>query len=330
MSRLARKLCTNVRAGTHAPGAALTLEHKSRFLIGTAVAALLLLTPASASLVLAQPLSEAGPLKVDESGLPALSADHRAADPMITGATAPASPRIALLGSLEFKTERTPYQAAWASLLGRMTRDTPLYAACRNGSANCSPGVLRWQRLIESVRSMPALQKLNLLNPAINSMAAYADDAVIYGVRDYWASPSEFLKGRADCEDYAIVKYFSLLQLGFAPRQLRIVIVKDRNRGVLHAVLTVELGSKIYVLDSLRSEPVEQQFTLKYEPISSVNTDGRWAHVVTPQIRSRFLAELNKSAPENRAEAEPKPAKVQKPVVDSSLYAPHVIDPTTG
>lgn len=287
---------------------------------------MLLATPS-----LAQPLSEAPLLDVDKSGdrLPALPLDHLAADPMITGAT-PTSPRIALLGSLEFKTERTPYQAAWSSLLSRMTKETPLYAACRNGSASCSPALLRWQKLIESVRSMPALQKLNRLNPAINSMAVYADDAVIYGAPDYWASPGEFLKGRADCEDYAIVKYFSLLQLGFAPRQLRIVIVKDRNRGVLHAVLTVELGSKIYVLDSLRGQPIEQQFALKYEPISSVNTDGRWAHVVTPQIRSRFLAELNRPAPENRAVAEPKPAKVQKPVVDSSLYSPHVIYPAIG
>ena len=149
---------------------------------------------------------------------------------MITGAT-PTGPRIALLGSLEFKTESTPYQAAWSSLLGRMAKETPLYAACRAGSSSCAPGLQRWQRLIESVRGLSPLQKLNRLNPAINEMASYADDRVIYGMRDYWASPGEFVKGRADCEDYAIVKYFSLVQLGFASRQLRIVIVKDRNRG---------------------------------------------------------------------------------------------------
>jgi len=246
-----------------------------------------------------------------------------AADPLITGAT-PKAPRIALLGSLEFKTERTPYQAAWSSLLSRIAKETPLYAACRNASASCAPGLQRWQRLIESVRSLSALQKLNRLNPAINEMASYADDQVIYGTRDYWASPGEFLKGRADCEDYAIVKYFSLVQLGFTAEQLRIVIVKDRNRGVLHAVLTVELGSKVYVLDSLRSQPVEQQFVLKYEPISSVNTDGRWAHVVTPQIRSRFLAELKAAESNDRADAAP------KPVVDSSLYSPLVRYPAVG
>ena len=291
-----------------------------------AIAALVLLTTIGASPVLSRSLI------IDEGAgrLPALSLDTIPADPMITGATA-ASPSIALLGSLEFKIERAPYQAAWSSLLSRMTKEIPTYAVCRNGSASCLPGLRRWQKLIQSVQSLPPLQQLNRLNPAINGMASYADDSVIYGARDYWASPGEFLNGRADCEDYAVVKYFTLLQLGFAPKQLRIVIVKDRNRGVLHAVLTVELGSKIYVLDSLRSEPVEQQFVLKYEPISSINTEGRWAHVVTPQIRSRFLAGLNGSpAPDNRAEAKPKPSKAQKPVVDSSLYSPHVVHPALG
>jgi predicted transglutaminase-like cysteine proteinase len=279
----------------------------------------------------AEALTASLPLAANESlDRPTLPWDEPiAADPIITGAT-PAIPRLALLGSLEFRIERTPYQAAWASLLGRMTKDAPLYAACRHGSASCSPGLQRWQRLLDSVRSVPALQQLNRLNPAINAMATYADDAAIYGKRDYWASPSEFTKGRADCEDYAVVKYFSLLQLGFATRQLRIVIVKDTNRGVLHAVLTVELGSKIYVLDSLRSQPIEQQFALKYEPVSSINADGRWAHVVTPQIRSRFRAEFDKSGAEKRAQAEPKPVKARNPVVDSSLYSPHVMYPAKG
>lgn len=211
MAMVPHSLARTLRAATRPPAVGAILQCRSRLLVGAASALSLLGAPS-----LAQPLSEAPKLEADESGdrLPALSLGTLAADPMITGAT-PASPRIELLGSLEFKTERTPYQAAWSILLSRMTKETPLYAACRKGSASCSPALERWQRLIESV--MPALQQLNRLNPTINGMAVYADDPVVYGVSDYWASPGEFLKGRADCEDYAIVKYFSLLQLGFAP-----------------------------------------------------------------------------------------------------------------
>jgi predicted transglutaminase-like cysteine proteinase len=294
-----------------------------------AVAAFFLFTQATSS--------RAAPLSHSTGNEPATATDlslaATQADPIITGTVPQVGPKIALLGSLEFRTERTPYQSAWSSLLSRMSKETALYAACRNGSSNCPPRMQRWQKLIQSVRSVSRLQQLKRLNPAINGMASYADDSAIYGTRDYWASPGEFLKGRADCEDYAVVKYFSLVQLGFAASQLRIVIVKDTKRRVLHAVLTVELDRKVYVLDSLQSQPVEEQFVLKYEPISSINTQGRWAHVVTPQIRSRFLAELNAApsaelngspALEDRAEAV-RPTKASKPVIDSRLDSPHFV-----
>ena len=84
-----------------------------------------------------------------------------------------------------------------------------------------------------------------------------------------------------------------MIELGFTPDQLRLAIVKDRRRGVLHAILAVRLDGKTYVMDSLQSQPVEQQTVLKYEPIYSLNTEERWAHIVTPKTKSRFLAELN-------------------------------------
>ena len=44
---------------------------------------------------------------------------------------------------------------------------------------------------------------------------------------DYWATPVESLrKGEADCEDYAIAKYFTLRQLGVADDKLRITYYK--------------------------------------------------------------------------------------------------------
>jgi hypothetical protein len=73
-------------------------------LVSAAVAAFMLLMPTGASLVLSRPVPNTLP-RVDEpsvSRLPALSLDTIPADPMITGATA-TSPRIALLGSVEFQ-----------------------------------------------------------------------------------------------------------------------------------------------------------------------------------------------------------------------------------
>ena len=252
------------------------------------------------------------------------------ADPMVTGAIAkPKKSKMGLLGSLEFKIERTPFQAAWTTLLTQVTRDWPFYMACQAADAGCSPGLLQWQKLIHSVQSLSPLQQLQRLNPAINAMAAYADDDVIYGVEDHWASPGEFFKGRADCEDYALVKLFTLIELGFTPDQLRLAIVKDRRRGVLHAILAVRLDGKTYVMDSLQSQPVEQQTVLKYEPIYSLNTEERWAHIVTPKTKSRFLAELNLPQPEGEQPAVKPRAEAAKSIVESTLYAPHGAAPSS-
>ena len=248
---------------------------------------------------------------------------------MVTGAIPSKAkrPKMGLLGSLEFKIERTPFQAIWAILLARVTDELPFYMSCKGEEKDCSAGLRKWQALLHSMENLPPKEQLEKLNPAINQMAEYADDDVIYGVEDYWATPAEFFKGRADCEDYALVKLFSLLELGFAPDQLRLAIVKDRRRQVLHAILAVRLEGKTYVMDSLENEPVEQQAVLKYEPVYSLNTKARWAHVVTSKTKSLFLAELNQAQPERDKPAVKPRAERQRTIVESTLYGPGFLTP---
>jgi len=69
--------------------------------------------------------------------------------------------------------------------------------------------------------------------------AKYITDKNNWGRKDYWATPAEFMKNFGDCEDYAIIKYLSLRQLGFKESELRVVAVKDLNLKVGHAVLIV-------------------------------------------------------------------------------------------
>ena len=53
-----------------------------------------------------------------------------------------------------------------------------------------------------------------------NRRIVFRDDSEVWGQVDHWASPLELLdKGRGDCEDYAIAKYFSLLALGMPVAQ---------------------------------------------------------------------------------------------------------------
>jgi predicted transglutaminase-like cysteine proteinase len=42
-------------------------------------------------------------------------------------------------------------------------------------------------------------------------------------VQDYWATPQEtYARGAGDCEDFAIAKYFALLDAGLPAKQLRL------------------------------------------------------------------------------------------------------------
>ena len=63
-------------------------------------------------------------------------------------------------------------------------------------------------------------------------------DLAHWGVEDYWATPAESLASNgADCEDYAIAKYFTLKELGVPIARLRLVYVKTRRSGSAHMVL---------------------------------------------------------------------------------------------
>ena len=82
-----------------------------------------------------------------------------------------------------------------------------------------------------------------------------------------------------DCEDYAITKYLSLRQLGFAADRLRLVVVQDVVRDLAHAVLAVYLDDEVYILDNLTEAVLPQEQVAQYVPYYSVNELTRWAHV---------------------------------------------------
>lgn len=197
--------------------------------------------------------------------------------------------KFGILGSVEFKTVNHRFQSQWEGLLSRIKDETDLYERCSVSALDCSPKLRQWRELIQSLKGQPVKVQLARLNKSINRMVAYADDDEIFGKRDYWATPREFFKGRGDCEDYAAVKFWSLLELGFSNDQLRLAVVRDTRRKIMHAVVTVETGGKSYVLDSLFNHPVEQKYVLKYVPIYSANLDSNWVHIVTRKIRVSYL-----------------------------------------
>ena len=226
--------------------------------------------------------------------------------PQVLPAPEPERFDFGIFGSVPLQTPTHRFRQSWESVLARIEQERALYSLCETASPHCPPKLTAWRRIVKSMHGLPPMEQLRRVNTAINGLVKYADDIKVFGKRDYWASPVEFVSGRGDCEDYAVLKFLTLLELGFDNEQLRVAVVKDRRRRVLHAVLTVSLDGKVYVLDSLYGAVVEHQYVLKYVPIFSTNLDRQWVHVVTNQIRARFITAVE----EGRAKA--KSARVAK------------------
>src|SRR5690554_4361761 len=99
---------------------------------------------------------------------------------------------------------------------------------------------------------------------------------------DYWATPLEALgRGRGDCEDFVIGKYFSLVHLGVPPEKLRLIYVRAQvdGRSVAHMVLGYydQPDSEPLILDNLvhRIEPASRRRDLT--PVFSFNAHAVFA-----------------------------------------------------
>lgn len=184
---------------------------------------------------------------------------------------------VRLFGTMEFKTSLKAVPQ-WTKVVLQANEQVRRMTQCRG--ADCSPAAKSWQALLNQARSLTPMEKLKTVNRYFNQWP-YRLDIERFGVNDHWATPQEFLTLSGDCEDYSIVKYFALKQLGFNGRDMRIVVVKDRIRNVDHAVLAVYLDHTAYILDNLSNLVLPHETYSHYLPQYSVNETSCWAHIGT-------------------------------------------------
>ena len=141
--------------------------------------------------------------------------------------------------------------------------------------------VQAWQRMIEEAADLPDEDKLEAVNTFFNRRTLFQDDIVVWQQQDYWASPLEFM-GRAsgDCEDYAIAKYVTLLNLGVSRDKLRLIYVKARSGGasLAHMVLGYypSPADEPMILDNLIGSIRMASQRSDLSPVFSFNADGLW------------------------------------------------------
>lgn len=142
-----------------------------------------------------------------------------------------------------------------------------------------------WQKLIDDSRTRSLQDNLRRTNEFFNRRIQFADDQKIWGQSDYWATPMETLgKGAGDCEDFAIAKYFSLLNMGVPNDQLRLVYVKARIGGPTSTVMQAHMVLAWYadpdaepvVLDNLITDIRSASRRTDLQPVFSFNSQGIW------------------------------------------------------
>jgi predicted transglutaminase-like cysteine proteinase len=147
--------------------------------------------------------------------------------------------------------------------------------------------VTRTQALVQemvAVETQEETEKLRAVNTFFNRQIQYREDKDAWAMVDYWASPMEMLaKGQGDCEDYAIAKFFSLINLGVTPAKMRMVYVRAQNAGTIQAHMVLayyaEPNAEPLILDNLLTDIRPASRRPDLAPVFSFNAEGLWQGV---------------------------------------------------
>ncbi len=184
-----------------------------------------------------------------------------------------------LFDTVEYRGPSLAVLPQWQRVLREIEQETPLYQSCDDARNPCEPRtLLAWRAMIRSQEGDKPMAQLRAVNQFVNHWQSRTDQDN-HEKGDYWASPLTFLKQSGDCEDYAIIKYVSLRQLGFETEQLRLVVVRDVLRDIAHAVLAVHVDEDVFILDNLFQAVLPQHMVSQYLPYYSVNEEARFSHL---------------------------------------------------
>jgi predicted transglutaminase-like cysteine proteinase len=167
-----------------------------------------------------------------------------------------------VFGSLAIKVAHTRFDPQWT----------------RAGLQGGLPARGPWVALIERTRTNDPADKLEAVNHWVNRIIRFRSDAAT-GRRDIWPTAAQTLRGAAgDCEDYAIAKLQLLAALGIAREDMYLIVVRDLVRRADHAVLGVNLGGRMLILDNETDRILPSAAVADYRPILTFGARGAWVH----------------------------------------------------
>jgi predicted transglutaminase-like cysteine proteinase len=149
----------------------------------------------------------------------------------------------------------------------------------KNYGKDVSERLTNWRTFVDNNQDKSESEKLKLTNDFFNDQLLWISDQKLWKAKDYWATPLETLiKSAGDCEDFTIIKYFTLISLGVSIDHLKLTYVKALKYNQAHMVLTYSKTKRSVplVLDNINKKilPASQRKDLK--PVYSFNGEGMW------------------------------------------------------
>jgi len=130
--------------------------------------------------------------------------------------------------------------------------------------------------LMERLAQTPEEKKIIAVNRFFNQLA-YQTDMKTWHRKDYWASRLEFLgMGQGDCDDFAVAKFLTLLQVGVSADKLFLTYVRAVGYPeAAHLVVTYYKvkGSVPYVLDNYNKKILPATQRADLIPVYSFTAD---------------------------------------------------------
>ncbi|HDZ3228894.1 TPA: transglutaminase-like cysteine peptidase, partial [Vibrio cholerae] len=171
-----------------------------------------------------------------------------------------------------------------------------------------------WRRKMAELAPASEQEQLKEVNAFFNQLN-FVNDIHLWGSKDYWATPLEFLGSNAgDCEDFTIAKYFSLLELGVSDKKLRLVYVKAIELNQFHMVLAYYStpSAEPVILDNINPQIKPASKRKDLLPIYSFNGKNLW---LMKSNNGQLAGDSSRLSLWNDLRARERSLKLNKPLV---------------
>jgi predicted transglutaminase-like cysteine proteinase len=221
---------------------------------------------------------------------------------VVAPATASPTQRAPLYRIADYPYPTAPALQQWQSVLRRNAAEEARWTGetCVDGEPSLDCAAKQMALLEEKLRDRAPKEQIRAVYAFFNAVK-YKEHGPGCDV-DCWATRLSFAaKREGDCGDHALAEYFTLRRLGFAERDLQLIIAQlpgyeDSFKGG-HVVLRVRTGDDYYILDNRRKSLVGLEGLAKYKVLAGLNADSvQIYNLVTPAPPPGFIADAEQVA----------------------------------